>query len=163
NTTGITLDGGKLARVTSGGEAFNRLFTVGPNGGTLEGSTGYIIFNSTGTPAFTGAGDRTLTLSSGSQTQDELFFKLAAPSGDSTFDDNASSGSDTLNLGNGDATASFSGKITGSQISLAKNGLGTQTLSGANTYGGATTVNAGVLRFNSATSIGGSGASMTVN
>jgi autotransporter-associated beta strand protein len=52
----------------------------------------------------------------------------------------------TLFLGHGDATGVFSGAIA-SVLNLVKNGLGTQTLSGQNTYTGNTTASAGSLVF----------------
>ena len=55
-------------------------------------------------------------------------------------------GGGTLTLGNGDASGSFAGVISGT-LSLAKVGTGTQTLSGTNTYTGATAVSAGTLAF----------------
>lgn len=56
----------------------------------------------------------------------------------------SSSGSPTFTVGNGDATSIFSGTLTGT-LALAKSGLGSFTLVGANTYSGNTTVNAGSL------------------
>ncbi|BCM21200.1 beta strand repeat-containing protein [Mesorhizobium sp. J8] len=64
------------------------------------------------------------------------------------------SGAGNVNLGDrkltigGDASTAFSGSISGTGGSLAKLGSGTLTLSGTNTYTGATTVDAGVLRVN---------------
>jgi len=57
------------------------------------------------------------------------------------------SGTPALTLGDGNATASFSGvlKNTAGTLALVKIGSGTQTLSGANAYGGSTSVNAGTL------------------
>lgn len=53
----------------------------------------------------------------------------------------------TLTLGAGNATASFSGVVqnTSGNGSLIKTGSGTQTLTAANTFSGATTINAGSL------------------
>jgi fibronectin-binding autotransporter adhesin len=56
----------------------------------------------------------------------------------------------TLFTGNGTATFNFSGAISGS-ASLTKSGTSLLTLSGANTYTGATTVNAGTLQAGVAT------------
>ena len=53
----------------------------------------------------------------------------------------------TLTVGLGNGTGDFAGLISNGSavVSFAKSGTGTQTLSGNNTYTGATTLNAGVL------------------
>ncbi|MEP2776804.1 MAG: autotransporter-associated beta strand repeat-containing protein [Luteolibacter sp.] len=63
-------------------------------------------------------------------------------------------GTKTLTVGNNDATASFAGVIGGGTglVALTKTGAGTQTLTGANSYLGATTVNAGALKVDGSTS-----------
>jgi autotransporter-associated beta strand protein len=71
----------------------------------------------------------------------------------------------TLTVGNGDASATFTGTITnaGGTLNLVKTGNGTQTLSGANTYTGSTTVSGGTLRLASASAMGAGNAPLTVN
>jgi autotransporter-associated beta strand protein len=233
SSNGVILDGGKLVDTGSGNIAWDRLFTLGPGGGTLEANSPHFVFNSTGTVPFSSTGNSTLTLS-GSNVDNEVKFKLADPSGGklslnkvgsgrwiltvgssqawtytgdttisggtliinssnailpfgpgkgnlvingATFSMNGRSGQNinglngngnvvsgtNFTLGNGDASGAFSGVIASSVTGLIKNGAGVQVLSGANTYGGATTINGGVLQFNKSTSIGGTGASVTVN
>jgi autotransporter-associated beta strand protein len=76
----------------------------------------------------------------------------------------ATSGFDTLTLGSGDASSSFSGTISGGDgtsvrgIALTKTGTGTLTLSGDNSYSGITTVNTGVLGISHANALGATGA-----
>ncbi len=57
-----------------------------------------------------------------------------------------------LDLGNGNATASFSSAITGA-FGIIKSGTGTQTFSGNNNYTGTTQVNAGTLQFTKTASL----------
>ena len=93
-------------------------------------------------PSGTGKGnvinDGTLTLGGLSHTINGL-------SGSGTID--GVSGTPTLTVGNNDATSSFSGVIknTAGTLSVTKIGTGSLTLSGVNTYSGATTLNAGTL------------------
>jgi fibronectin-binding autotransporter adhesin len=53
--------------------------------------------------------------------------------------------------------------VIGGSGMLTKNGTGTLTLSGANTYTGGSTINSGTVIANSATSLGASGATATIN
>jgi autotransporter-associated beta strand protein len=66
---------------------------------------------------------------------------------------NTTTGTSVLTIGDADTTSTFSGAITNSTGTLAitKIGTGSLTLSGANTYGGNTTVNAGTLTLSNAT------------
>ncbi len=78
---------------------------------------------------------------------------------------NSSGTSSTLTLGSNDTTSSFSGSIsnTGS-ISVAKTGAGTLTLTGNNSFTGATTINGGTLRLANSGGVALSGTSaITVN
>ena len=65
--------------------------------------------------------------------------------------DNGVSGTPTLTVGDNNATSTFSGPIvnTSGTLALTKIGTGTLTLSGTNTYAGATQVNGGLLVFSS--------------
>ena len=70
----------------------------------------------------------------------------------------SASGSAALTVGSTNNSATFSGVIangTNNTTSLIKAGTGTQTLSGANTYTGATTVSAGILAISSTTTTSG--------
>ena len=63
----------------------------------------------------------------------------------------------TLTLGTDNTSdAIFSGTISGLSGGVTKNGTGTQTLSGNNTYNGTTTINSGTLALNHASAIGNS-------
>jgi fibronectin-binding autotransporter adhesin len=217
----LILNGGTLQYTGSSATGIDRLFTLTANGGTLDGaaSAGFQLTNS-GSIAFTGTGNRTLTLA-GTGTNNAFSFALGDPisgmtsltmngtgrwilngvgaltysgtttvaagtlldlnktnvlpygagkgnlsiSTGATFEMNGQSnninalvgagtmdnrsGTAVLTLGNGDATGTFSGAITaaGGALSIVKTGVGTQTLTGANTYVGSTTVSSGTLEL----------------
>jgi autotransporter-associated beta strand protein len=69
----------------------------------------------------------------------------------------ATGGQTRVRISNNNAGGTFSGTIvdgTGNQVVLTKNGLGTQILTGANTYTGTTTVAAGILQIGAAGTTG---------
>lgn len=72
----------------------------------------------------------------------------------------SASGAFALTVGNANSNPSLSTEFSGSltngagTLALTKNGLGTLTLSGSNSYGGVTTVSAGILKLASSTALG---------
>ncbi len=133
----LVLNGGALQYSGSGAASTNRLFTLGPNGGGLDGSgtangttDGSVSFTATGAMAASGSGPRTLTLTGTNTGNNTLAAKIA----------DASPGA----------------------VALQKTGAGTWVLTGANTYSGGTTIGGGtLLAANSSGSATGSG-SVTV-
>jgi len=65
---------------------------------------------------------------------------------------NLGSAAVALTVGNNNAPAAYSGILSGAGSTLTKIGTGVQTLSGANTYSGTTTVNGGALNLDFANS-----------
>ena len=115
----FVLDGGRLRYIGSG-HTSNRLFTLGPSGGTIDGAgSGGLSLNSTGAFAHEGAGNRTLFLSGTSQNNS--FFAT---------------------LTDVDPT-----DVTKGKTSLSIGGTGRWILdgTGTRTYSGDTTVNTGTL------------------
>ena len=88
-----------------------------------------------------------------------------ALTGSGTVTHTSYGGTENLTVGVNNGSGTFSGTITnanGFGLNLVKAGTGTQTLSGANSYTGATTVNAGTLTIGSGSVIGGTGSNLTV-
>ncbi len=137
NTFGITkVNNGSL--LLTGLDTYAGSTTV--NGGTLE------VGSATAIPY--GAGKGNVVLSSGVFDLFGNSTNINGLSGAGTVDNSASSAV-ALDVGNNDATTTFSGLIQNSSpagiLSLTKVGSGTLTLSGTGTYMGGTTVNNGTL------------------
>lgn len=112
----LTLNGGTLA-YTGVGANIDRLFTLGPGGGTIEASgTGALALNNTGALGQTGVGGRVLTLNGSS-------------------------------LENNTLAAAINDAGSGSPTSVSKRGDGKWILTGTNTYSGGTTIAGGILQI----------------
>jgi autotransporter-associated beta strand protein len=92
-----------------------------------------------------------------------------AEKGNLSIGGTVSLGSNVLTIGGFDNAANathdvtIGGDISGSGGSLVKNDGGTLTLSGNNSYTGGTTLNAGVIKINSATSLGNQSGDLTLS
>jgi autotransporter-associated beta strand protein len=150
--TGITTDAGGTVRfnsasiTTNGAQTYHDAVTLGRNVSLTTGSSaGNILFGSMVDGAFTlttiTTGGTTFTAAVGGTPLTGLTVTTATLSaGDITLVSNAA-----LSITNSGA-GSVTGIITGLGVTLTKTGAGRLTLSGANTYGGNTTVNGGILR-----------------
>ena len=86
-------------------------------------------------------------------------------SGTGTINNLSGTGTYTLTAGGNNTTVTYSGVIQNSigSVSFVKVGTGVQTLSGVNTYGGSTTVNAGTLRAGSGSALGATNSGTQIN
>ncbi len=105
-----------------------------------------------------GAGKGNLIVTGGTFRMGGFSETINGLSGNGTVD--GFSGTPTLTVGDNDATSNFSGVIrnTAGTLALTKTGNGTLTLSGNNTYGGATTISSGTLTAGSVTGLSASSA-----
>ncbi len=137
----ISGTGGQLAKsgtgtlTLSGANTYTGTTTV--NAGTLELSGGSAIAD-TGAVSIANVAGATLKLNA-SET-------IGSLSGGGTTGGTVNLQGFTLNTGDANNTA-FAGVISGSGGALIKQGAGTFTLSGANTYTGTTTIDAGTLKL----------------
>lgn len=179
NLTG-TLIPGSVTVDTSGG---NYTFAgsgviVGPVSLTKNGSGtltvqnvntysgGTVINNGTvqlGNNNAAGVGD--LTLAANGALDLNNFNDLVGGLNGSGVVDSVAGGSPTLTIGNNDTGGNFSGTIrnTSGTVNVTKTGNGVSTLSGSNSYAGATTVNAGTLRVANYNALGAGNSAVTVN
>lgn len=152
--SGVISGSGGLAKTgsgtftLSGANTFTGETTI--SGGTLRlGAAGVLADTSAITLA--SSGSATLSLNNFNETVGSL-----AGGGFITL------GSATLTFGANDQSTAFSGVISGTG-SLTKVGAGTQRLSGANSFTGSVTVNAGSLQIEDDSALGGTSTGTTVS
>jgi autotransporter-associated beta strand protein len=143
----------------TGGTAANNLITIqttAASAGAWKISGGTLKLNTAANDAAiaNGTGKSDLLMNGGALDMNGKSETINGLSGATGFVQNQLAASDsTLTVGDGDATASFGGTIrnssgVGGTVALIKLGLGTQTLSGNNTFTGLTEIDAGTLLIN---------------
>lgn len=118
--------------------------------GAASGTVAFNVNSVLGTPDLTiSDADWTVTLSNATHT-----YKSLSGSVGGTI--RAAGASTVFDVGSGNTNTSFSGTLVNGSgvLSVVKSGSGTLTLTGGNTYTGATTVNAGTLLVNNTTGSG---------
>ena len=133
----LVISGSGMTALT-GSNTYTGSTTV--SGGTLQ----------LGNNAALGAGTGGLTVSSGALLDvNGASPTVGALSGAGLIDNVSAGGAPVLTVGNGNGSGTFSGIIqnTSGTLTLVKTGSGAQYLAGANTYGGGTQINSGILNF----------------
>lgn len=183
NTGTITGSGFNLTLAGAGdgsiagiiGTGTGSLIKNGAGTWTLSGAntyTGGTVINAgtivAGSASALGGGTLTFgASSSGTLTLSGLSVSVTGLNGDSTAtinNSNATGGTLTVNKTSG--TDTFAGTLangTAGTLALTKSGAGTLVLSAANTYGGATTISAGTLQFNTAAAMSSASALTIAN
>jgi autotransporter-associated beta strand protein len=188
NTGAIALPLANVTLTLTGSNTGHEAFApqlANPAGGyvlsVLKTGVGKWTFNSSNTKTYTGDTDVTAgtleTLASNALSPDSNMVISAgailefhgysssvnALEGAGIVQDSFDHASDTFTIGAFNGSGTFSGNLgNGNLPNVVKAGSGTQILTGTDTYTGATTINAGVLQFNSSASIGGTGVSVTI-
>ena len=122
------------------------------NGNTIVSNGTLRLGAANAIPGGSGKGDVTLNGTLDLNSNSDVINGL---SGSGTVD-TLSGGTPTLSIGSSGSSSAFSGVIqnTAGTLTLTKNGSGTLTLGGNNTYSGATTVSGGTLKLANANALG---------
>ena len=157
---GVVSGNSGLVVLTQGSGGINLTLNSTANANTYAGNTTINGTNSTLTLGKSdqiadGAGKGNLIINSGTFKMGGFSETINGLSGNGTLD--GVSGTPILTVGGNNATSTFSGVIknTTGSLALTKIGTGTLTLSGNNTYSGATSLSSGTLEIGAAGRLGG--------
>jgi autotransporter-associated beta strand protein len=147
---GLTKQGSGVLTLVGTGNSFSNGVTL--SGGTLRLGASESIPDGAGMGNLTIGTNTTLDLNG----YNETINGFSNPFGGGTVDNVAGGGTSTLTVGNNNASSTFSGTIQNSSgiVALSKTGTGSLSLSGANTFAGGITLNAGQLNLNSPGALG---------
>ncbi|MEY4916096.1 MAG: hypothetical protein RL616_9 [Verrucomicrobiota bacterium] len=166
NTAAYTFNGGQIAggaslvKKGSGSLLLNQANTYG--GGTVV-SNGTLQVGINNAISGTGAGDVAVQGSAVIDLNNNSI-SINGLNGNGTVDVVTGGGASTLSIGNNNNSGVFSGvlKNTTGTLALTKAGSGTETLSGNNTYSGATTINLGTLKVTNPNALGSGSSAVTL-
>jgi autotransporter-associated beta strand protein len=167
NGGGVLEIGADLNGATAGDFSNAIVTAAGANGITFYGDSGVSAFGGNRVVNFGGAGATLLWGASGflvnpgsANGDGQNAFKLSSAYSDSTVEVqngiNLNARTRVFNVANGSAAtdALLSGNIIGGGVGgIVKNGTGTLSLSGSNSYTGVTTINVGTLQFGKQTAL----------
>jgi len=129
-----------------------RTLTIGSGGITVNSGAGFVSFATTSRPLFVALSASQTWLNNGTLTVNYISANATT----------LALGTNTLTL-DGSGTTNIEDPITGSgAAAIIKNGSGNLTLSGANTYTGSTTINAGNLNISGSGTLGAISGNLTV-
>ncbi len=141
--TGANTYSGATA-ITNGTLQYTTKTAMSANSAITVGGNGTLAVNVGGTGQFTNG-------TTGAGTIGGLFAGVGGQGNSITYNAGATVGIDTTNAG---GALTYAGNITNAGVGLTKQGTGTLTLTGNNTYTGPTTVIAGILQAGSTTAFG---------
>ncbi|MBX7211443.1 MAG: autotransporter-associated beta strand repeat-containing protein [Verrucomicrobiaceae bacterium] len=154
---GLQFFGFNISPTTLLGGGTNRVLTLGAGGITVMAGSGAVTVGST-----TAGQNVALSLTATQSFQNDSTSALAVLNGVSLV-----SGTGTLTLTGSSTNAGniISGVISngGGTLAMTKDGAGTWTLSGANTFTGGFTLNAGRLNINNAAALGAAAGAFVIN
>ena len=158
---GVIQDGNGTVALTKNGAGLLTLGGLNTYSGTTTVSNGTLQLGiASALPSGTGKGNITLN-----GTLDLAGFSTAVNGlSGSGLISNSAAGAATLTAGASDQTSTFAGNLQNGvgSVALTKTGAGTLTLSGNNSYSGATTISAGTLAMGSSTGLSAT-SSVTIN
>lgn len=145
NLNGVISGSGGLTLIDNDGGAISQMTVGGSNtytGATVIDDVRIQVQNAN---AFAGSSGVTLTDKDGSRLDVNSFtMGVKALSGGGSAGGNVTLGTGTLRVGSGNTSTTYAGVISGTG-NFEKEGMGSITLTGANTYGGTTKISGGTI------------------